>query len=132
MVREAAARGATVLFSSHVLHEVEQATRQVLLLHRGRLAAQGDAREIRALIDRYPHRVHVVARTPRPLGVRILGWECVESVTLVRDGIVVTTPRPDAFYAEMTRACSEEDLGVEGLTSPDDSLAALFETLVRT
>jgi hypothetical protein len=102
----------------------------VLLLHRGRLVAQGDAREIRAMIDRHPHRVRIEASSPRDLGVRLLAWDCVESVRVVPDGLVVTTPRPDAFYAGLTAAAAAEDLGVGGLSSPDDSLAALFETLI--
>jgi len=129
-VREAAAAGACVVFSSHVLYEVEHATRQVLLLHRGRIVAQGDAGEIRALIDTFPHRVHVEARRPRELGVRLLGWDTVESVTVTPTGVRLTTPRPDAFYADLTRAAADDDLGIEGLVSPDDSLQALFETLV--
>jgi ABC-2 type transport system ATP-binding protein len=129
-IRETAARGATVIFSSHVLHEVEQATRQVLLLHRGRVVAQGDAREIRALVDTFPHRVHVEAREPRALGVRLLAWDVVESVTVTERGLRVTTPKPEQFYARLTSEAAAEDLGVEGLVSPDDSLQALFETLV--
>jgi ABC-2 type transport system ATP-binding protein len=129
-IRDAASAGACVLFSSHVLHEVEHATRQVLLVHRGRLVAQGDAREIRALIDTYPHRIHLQSARPRDLGVRLLEWDSVESVTVTPSGLRVTTPKPDAFYAELTRAASAEDLGIDGLVSPDDSLQALFDTLV--
>ncbi len=130
-LKEAAARGATVIFSSHVLYEIEAATRQVLMIHRGRLAAQGDAREIRALIDKYPHRVHLTAERPRELGVRVLSWDCVESAAVREGGVDVTTPRPDVFYARLTAEASEGDLGVSGCVSPDDSIKALFETLVR-
>jgi ABC-2 type transport system ATP-binding protein len=130
-LKEAAARGTTIIFSSHVLYEVEAATRQVLMIHRGRLAAQGDAREIRALIDKYPHRVHLVAERPRELGVRLLAWDCVESATVRADGVDVTTPKPGAFYARLTGEAAENDLGVSGFTSPDDSIKALFETLVK-
>jgi ABC-2 type transport system ATP-binding protein len=130
-LKEAAARGATVIFSSHVLYEVEAATRQVLMLHRGRLAAQGDAREIRALIDKYPHRVRVVADRPRELGVRLLAWDCVEGATVRADGVDVTTPKPGAFYARLTAEAAADDLGVQGFSSPDDSIKALFDTLVK-
>ncbi len=131
LVRERARAGATVLFSSHVLHEVEQVTHEVVLLHRGRVAAQGDAREIRALIDRVPHRVEVLATRPRHVAVMLAGWECVESVRVHEAGVDVTTPRPDLFYALLTEACADDDLGVQGLSSPDDSLQALFDTLVN-
>jgi ABC-2 type transport system ATP-binding protein len=131
LVRERAAAGATILFSSHVLHEVEQVTREVILLNRGRIAAQGNSREIRALIDRVPHRVKVLARDPRPTAVLFAGWECVESVTVHALGVDVTTLRPDLFYKLVTEVCAETDLGIEGLSSPDDSLQALFDTLVN-
>jgi len=130
-VREMSDAGATVVFSSHVLHEVEQTTRQVVLIHRGRLAAQGDSREIRALLDRFPHRVLLQVRRPRELGVRMLAWEEVESVRVRGDGLDVTTARPDVFYRRLTQEAAADDLGVEGFHSPDDTLAALFETLLR-
>ncbi len=131
LVRERAAAGATILFSSHVLHEVEQVTREVILLNRGRVAAQGNSREIRALLDRVPHRVKVLAREPRKMAVLFAGWESVESVTVHDLGVDVTTLRPDVFYRRVTQACAEADLGIEGLSSPDDSLQALFDTLVN-
>lgn len=130
LVREAAARGATVLFSSHVLHEVEQATRQVVLLHRGRVVAEGDAREIRALVDTFPHRIRIECAAPRDLGLRLLGWESVESVRLGEGRLEVTTPRPDLFYGRLTEAAAGQDLGITAFESPDDSLQALFETLL--
>jgi ABC-type Na+ transport system ATPase subunit NatA len=64
LIRGLAAEGRHVLVSSHVLHEIEALTREIVLLHRGRLVAFGDRREIRALIDRHPHSVAI--RTPRP------------------------------------------------------------------
>ena len=56
--------GKTIIVSSHILYEVEQMTRSILLLHRGRLLATGDLRVIRDLIDKYPHKVRI--ETPRP------------------------------------------------------------------
>ncbi len=131
MVRERAAAGGTVLFSSHVLPEVEQVTREVILLHRGRVAAQGDAREIRALVDRIPHRIELAAREPRRLAVLLAGWECVEGVRIREGAVDVTTSRPDLLYATLTEACAADELGVLGVASPDDGLQALFDALVH-
>ena len=131
LVRQAVDAGAAALFSSHVLHEVEQATRNVVLLFRGRVAAQGHSREIRALIDTHPHRVHVDAESARSLGTMMLGWNCVQSVRIRDDGIDLTTPQPDVFYTRFTEAAAESDLGVTAISSPDDSLQSLFETLLR-
>lgn len=130
-VEEAAAKGATVVFSSHVLHEVEQATREIVLLYHGNLLAQGDARHIRSLIDKVPHRIHVRCSRPRELAIRLMAWESVEAVRLEEQGVHVSTREAESFYAELTRAAATEDLGISGYDSPDDSLAALFETLVQ-
>ena len=131
LVRARADAGATVIFSSHVLHEVEQVTREVVVLHRGRIAAQGNAREVRAMIDRIPHRIALLTPEPRAVAVRLAAWECVESVRVHAQGVDVTTPRPDVFYCLVTAACADEGLPVEGLSSPDDGLQALFDALVH-
>ncbi len=130
MVADCAERGATVLFSSHVLHEVEAVTRDVMLLHRGRIAAEGNAREIRALIDQHPHRIRILAEEPRRLAVHLMQWDCVESVCVTDTGVRLTTPKPEAFYSRMTDESADGDLGVRGMESPDDCLQSLFDTLV--
>ena len=67
------ARGKTILVSSHILHEVEAMTRRVLLIHNGRILAEGDVREIRDLMDEHPHTVALRARDPRRAGARRRG-----------------------------------------------------------
>src|SRR6185369_1384597 len=56
VIRGLGATGCSVLVSSHVLHEIRALTPRVVLLHRGRLVAEGHVREIRDLIDKHPHR----------------------------------------------------------------------------
>ena len=64
LVKRLGREGKTVLVSSHILHEVEAMTRRVLLIHNGRILAEGDVREIRDLMDEHPHTV--VAARARP------------------------------------------------------------------
>ena len=59
--------------SSHILHEVEALTRRVLLIHNGRVLAEGDVREIRDLLDEHPHTVTLRAREPRALARGLRG-----------------------------------------------------------
>ena len=63
--RGLANEGKSVILSSHVLHEVESLTDTMVLIHRGRLLAQGSVRDVRRLINKHPSRVHVKAREPR-------------------------------------------------------------------
>ena len=67
LVRKLGREGKTVVVSSHILYEVEAMTKRVLLVHNGRILAEGDVREIRDLLDEHPHTVALRARDPRRL-----------------------------------------------------------------
>src|SRR5262249_29162352 len=54
VIRGLGAAGRSVLVSSHVLHEVQALTPNIILLHRGRLVARGDVRADPRLCDRAP------------------------------------------------------------------------------
>ena len=84
LFRGLANEGKSVILSSHVLHEVESLTDTMVLIHRGRLLAQGSVREVRRLINKHPSRVHVKARDPRRLASRLLDEPHVTSVSLWR------------------------------------------------
>ena len=72
--------GRSVLVSSHVLHEVQSLTPNIVLLNHGRLVAEGHVRQIRDLIDTHPHHIVLVSDDCRRLAGRILAWEDVEGV----------------------------------------------------
>ena len=71
LIKDWAARGKTVVVSSHILHEIEAMTSTILLIHNGRILAEGDVHQIRDLIDEHPHTVHVRAAQPRDAGARV-------------------------------------------------------------
>jgi ABC-2 type transport system ATP-binding protein len=124
--------GRTVLVSSHVLHEVERMTSNVLLIHNGRILAEGNVRHIRELIDDHPHTVHVRAAEPRQLARRLLDEEGLLSVRFEEGALVAQTARPDAFYARLTSLAAGGEAGlVEEVTSPDDNLESVFRYLVK-
>ncbi len=65
--------GKSVLISSHVLYEVQSLTPNIVLLNRGRLVAEGQVREIRDLIDKYPHHIRLLCDDYRRLATQIVG-----------------------------------------------------------
>ena len=77
LVRRLGREGKTVVVSSHILYEVEAMTKRVLLVHNGRILAEGDVREIRDLLDEHPHTVALRAREPRRLAAAVVGWPSV-------------------------------------------------------
>ena len=108
--------GRSVVVSSHVLHEVEALTPNVIVLHRGRLVAEGQVQQIRDLIDQHPHRIVLVSDDYRMLAARLVCWEDVEGVKMLRsDGeVLVETRRPDAFYARLPALSLEDGTAIRG------------------
>jgi len=130
LVKRLGREGKTVVVSSHILHEVEAMTRRVLLIHHGRVLAEGDVREIRELMDEHPHTVAIRARDPRRLARTVVGSSSVLSLSFDDEGewVTVQTARPDEFYAALSDAAI--DAGVSEMYSPDEDLESVFRYLV--
>lgn len=132
VIREMGHAGCSVLVSSHVLHEIQSLTRRVVLLHRGRLVAEGNVREIRDLIDGHPHRIVLVCDRYRTLAAELAGCDDVDGIEFLPDqsGLLVQTRRPDLFYARLPALALRDGLAVREVYSDDDNLEAVFKYLV--
>jgi ABC-2 type transport system ATP-binding protein len=124
--------GKSVLVSSHILHEVESMTSNILLINNGRILAEGNVHQIRELIDEHPHTVFIRAEDPRRLARALLAEDGIISLRFEQGAVVVETARPDGFYARLTdMAASGEAGAIDEVTSPDDNLQAVFKYLVK-
>ena len=124
--------GRSVIVSSHILHEIEAMTSNILLINQGRILAEGDVHQIRDLIDKHPHTVHIRAEQPRALAREFLASDHVLSLRFEADAVIVQTGKPDLFYAQLTALAASNDLGIiHEVTSPDDNLQAVFQYLVK-
>ena len=131
-IREWGRQGKSVIVSSHILHEIEAMTSNILLIHNGRILAEGDVHQIRDLIDEHPHKVRIRAERPRALARELLDSEDVLSLTFEPSAMVVETAMPDAFYTRLTElAASGAHGAIDQVTSPDDNLQAVFAYLVK-
>jgi ABC-2 type transport system ATP-binding protein len=132
LVKDWARAGKSILVSSHILHEIEAMTSNILLINNGRILAEGNVHQIRDLIDEHPHTVYIRAADPRALARRFLADDDVLSLKFEEGAIVVQTAKPDVFYTRLTvLAASGEAGAVEEVASPDDNLAAVFQYLVK-
>src|SRR2546421_1599250 len=133
VIRGLGAAGRSVLVSSHVLHEVQAMTPHVVLLHRGRLVAEGHVREIRDLIDRHPHRIVLRCDRYRDLAARLAGCADVDGIQFLNreSGLLVETRQPDVFYARLPALAVEDGLRLREVYSEDDNLEAVFKYLVN-
>jgi ABC-2 type transport system ATP-binding protein len=130
LMRDFERRGATVVVSSHILHEVEAMTDRVILLYQGRVRAVGTREEIRGLLDRHPHQIRVRSPRARDLARVLLELPGVVGVRLDDGSVQVDTTAPEADYDRLPRCVLEEGLPVEGLEAEDMGLDAIFDYLV--
>lgn len=135
LLRELGDEGTHVLFSSHILYEVEHLTAQIVLIHRGRLLAQGALPDVRALLSRHPRKVELRASRPRELARALI--ECPEVLSVRLDAnadhaqdLALETRDVGAFFAHLTAIAGAERFGVTGLRSVDASLEAVFDYLI--
>jgi ABC-2 type transport system ATP-binding protein len=133
LIKDWARAGKSVLVSSHILHEVEAMTSNILLVNNGRIVAEGNVHQIRELIDEHPHTVFVRAVDPRRLAQHLMSQDDVISVTFEEGAVVIQTAKPDAFYARLTALAASGDAGaIDEIMSPDDNLQAVFKYLVKS
>lgn len=134
VLKSLASEGRTILVSSHILFEVEQMTRSILLLHRGRLLATGDLSVIRSFIDKHPHRIHIASQEPRLVAERVVRLPYVLSIQMDPrgTGLEIQTRQPNEFYDEMSAIILKEKIPIDGFSSPDNNLESIFKYLVAS
>ena len=131
LIRDLGSRGVSVIVSSHVLDEVERLGSRVLVIAQGRLAAQGDFHEIRALMDDRPHRIRVRTNDPRTLGAALLTSAGVSGVTVDVDGsVLVDTDDVDQFRRTVAPVAKHFNLQLFEVRPLDDDLESVFKYLV--
>jgi ABC-2 type transport system ATP-binding protein len=132
LIRDWGRAGKSIIVSSHILHEIESMTANILLINQGRIVAEGNVHQIRDLIDEHPHTVYIRADHTRALAREFLAHDDVLSLRFENEAVVVQTGRPDAFYARLTDLAASGELGsIHEVTSPDDNLQAVFQYLVK-
>ena len=132
MIKDWGRAGKSIVVSSHILHEIESMTANILLINQGRILAEGNVHQIRDLIDEHPHMVYVKADQPRALARAFLAADDVLSLKFEDEAVVVQTARPDVFYARLTDLAASGEFGaIHEVTSPDDNLQAVFQYLVK-
>jgi ABC-2 type transport system ATP-binding protein len=130
-LRRLAEEGRTILFSSHILEEVERVADRVLVVIAGRLAASGDFRAIRRLMTDRPHTFTLRSSNDRRLAAELLEEPAVTGVS-IEDGLLVAQA---ADYGAFSRAVAERarqaQVTLYEVLPTDESLESVFSYLVR-
>jgi ABC-2 type transport system ATP-binding protein len=126
--------GKDILISSHILHEVERVTSNILLIYAGRAVAQGNITEIRDLIDKYPHSIKIRTDDRKKLAIQLLDYDFILNVELDQineEYMSIRTANPDEFYRLIPELVIESKIKIHEMTSEDAGLEAVFEYLTK-
>ncbi len=132
MLRRMAAEGRTILFSSHILEEVERLAEEVLVLVDGRLAASGDFHQIRRLMTDRPHTFSLRSSDNRRLAAALIDREHVAAVAIEDGHLEVRTHDYGAFTATIAGAIRDCGVTLYELRPADESLESVFAYLVSS
>jgi ABC-2 type transport system ATP-binding protein len=130
LLRSMAAAGRTILFSSHILEEVERLADGILVIYAGRLAAAGDYREIRRLMTDRPHTFRVRSSDDRRLASAFLTEPTVFGAELRDDRLAVQVSEYSGFTRIVARVARDAGVRLFEVAPTDDSLESVFEYLV--
>ena len=135
LLHDLAEQGRTILFSSHILEEVEQIAGRIEVMVSGRHAASGDFREIRKLMTQRPHQYTIRSSDDRALAAAVIAESSTSGVELVADAtggssLQVETTDFSAFVHALPRLASRLDIRLLEVRPADESLESVFSYLV--
>jgi ABC-2 type transport system ATP-binding protein len=131
LLHDMGSKGRTVLFSSHILEEVEQVSGTVQVIVAGRLAASGDYRTIRRLMTSRPHVFTVQSSDNRSLAVALMGEGSVAGVEIDKtDVLTVRASDYGTFTRVLPKVALARHIRVQRLVPADESLESVFSYLV--
>jgi ABC-2 type transport system ATP-binding protein len=124
--------GLHVIVSSHVLHEVDKISDQVVLMSYGYVVAEGQIHGVRSEVKEHPMQILVRCGNPSGLASRLFSQDHVVEAKLNNDnkGVLVRTRDAEQFYQLLNRIILEEDFALEAVTPADDDVNSVYQYLI--
>jgi len=126
-------QGTSLLFASHVLHEIEEITSSFLLIHGGRLLASGTASEVEQIIADTPQEVVLIGPDVPKLIPHLADQAWVDSIQLLaeRTELRIGLRDPSNLYHSVADWISKDQLQIDQFQTANSNLTAVFESLLR-
>jgi ABC-2 type transport system ATP-binding protein len=126
-----ARQGRHVIVSSHILHEVDLISDNVIMIHGGSIVAEGAIRAVRGEITSQPMQVLIRVDRPRVVAAKLFDTDHVVEVKILDDsGLLVRTRNAEAFFAELNRVVLSSGVVVETVAPADESVDAVYGYLI--
>ena len=127
---ELGTNGRSVIVTSHVLEEIERFGSRIILIAEGRLAAEGEYTQIRALMDDRPLRVRIESDDARLLASELMRSDSLTAVSLAGDSVIADVVNAPVFRRLIARVCQDHNLDLREVVPLDDDLESVFRYLV--
>ena len=131
LLRKRVEQGTSVIFASHVLHDIESLTNSFLLIRDGRVLASGNKDEIYELMIDIPSEVEIESSDSRGLAALLVGDESVQNVLIDGDTLKVSTKSVAALASRLPELCQSSGAQVRRMESANASLQELFTSLMK-
>jgi ABC-2 type transport system ATP-binding protein len=131
LFRSLAEDGLHVIISSHILHEVDAISDQVVLLSSGYVVAEGQIHGVRTEVEEHPMQILIRCNQPSLLASRIFELDTVVEARVHNDGkgLLVRTRDPDRFYLLLNRLVVD-GVDLESVAPADDDVHSVYEYLI--
>jgi ABC-2 type transport system ATP-binding protein len=132
LFREWGQNGRHVIVSSHILHEVDQISDQVILLSQGYVVAEGEIKGVRDEVKEQPMQILVRCNDPGGLAARLFQQDHMVEAKISRDrrGLLLRTSDADSFYLLLNKVILESGLEVESVAPADDDVNSVYQYLI--
>ncbi len=133
LFRTLASEGLYVIISSHILHEVDRISDQVVLVSNGHVVAEGQIQAVRGEMHQdHPLQILVRCSQPGVLAARLFQGDHVADVRMHHDrrGLLVTTRDPETFYGLLGELVLEGAVDLESVAPADDDVNSVYEYLI--
>ena len=131
LLRERVDQGTSVLFASHVLHEIESLTSSFLLIRDGRVLASGSKEEIYDLLVDIPTEVNIHCDDLRALAAFLMRDESTRDSRVEGDSLRVSTTSAARLYEILPSFVRETGISIRRIESASASLHELFTSLMK-
>ncbi|MFN7998043.1 MAG: ABC transporter ATP-binding protein [Bryobacteraceae bacterium] len=124
--------GRHVIVSSHILHEVDRISDQVILLSHGYVVAEGQIQGVRSEVKDQPMQILVRCDKPGVLAARLFEQDHVVEAKVNDDGkgLLVRTRDADSLYLLLNRIVLDNSLAVEAVAPADDDVNSVYQYLI--
>ncbi|MGH9722213.1 MAG: ABC transporter ATP-binding protein [Bryobacteraceae bacterium] len=132
MFREWGASGKHVIVSSHILHEVDSISDQVILLSHGYVVAEGQIQGVRSEVKDQPMQVLVRCDKPNVLASRLFEQDHVVEATVHTDGrgLLIRTRDADSLYLLLNRIVLDHGVEIECVAPADADVSSVYAYLI--